>query len=225
MTTAQAAAAPGKYRGNRRPPSRRRLLFKVAIVLGAVAVVLVGLGVVLAKAVDPAGEKGRYADPVADFCPLVDSEPLTAFKLKELERRSQNIEEPRPAANGCLVMLSGEENATTYLTAELRASMRIYPTVNEALAGYTGNLDFENSEGRTPELLKGLGEQAGFVTSTASTQSEGVEYRLRVRDSNATFELTVFAQGLAPDAVSNDQVKDALLSIGTKVLEGARRGT
>ncbi|WP_285667407.1 hypothetical protein [Actinorhabdospora filicis] len=225
MTTAEAAATPGKYRGRRRPPSRRRLFLKVAVVLGTVTVVLVGVGVAIATTVSSDDEKGRYGDGVADFCPLVDAAPLTGFGLGERERHPQNVAEPRPPATGCLVLLSGEEQAATYLTAELRASMRVYPSVTDALAGYTGTLDFERSEGREPELLHGLGEQAGFVASSASSASEGVEFRLRVRDSNATFDVTVFAQGLAPDAVSNDQVKDALLKIGTKVLEGARQGT
>lgn len=221
MTTAQAPGQPG-YLGRHRPPSRKRLLVKVAVVLGAVAVVLTAVGVVITVTMD-GDDKGRYtAGEVSDLCPLVDAEPVAGWNLTEQERSPQNTAEPRPEAVGCTVLLSGAEEATVYTTAELRATLRVYASVNDAKAGYSGTLDFERSEQREPEILSGVAEQAGFVSEV--TEEAGSEFRLRARDSNATVDVTVFTTGLSADDVSNDQVKDALIKIGTKVLEGARSG-
>ncbi|MEV0650272.1 hypothetical protein AB0I28_33925 [Phytomonospora sp. NPDC050363] len=222
MTTAQAPGQPG-YAGRHRPPSRRRLLVKVAVVLGAVAVVLATVGVVITVTMD-GDEKGSYvAGTVADLCPLVDAEPVAAWKLTERERVRADQAEPRPEAVGCAVLLSADEGATVYTTAELRATLRVYASVNDAKAGYSGTLDFERSEQREPEILSGVAEQAGFV-SQVDTEA-GSEFRLRARDSNATVDVTVFTTGLSAEDVSNDQVKEALIEIGTKILEGARSGT
>jgi hypothetical protein len=222
VTTAQEPGEPS-YLGRHRPPSRKRLLVKVAVVLGAVAVVLTAVGVVITVTMD-GDDKGTYASGgVGDLCPLVDAEPVAGWSLTERERTPSTVAEPRPEAVSCTVRLTGEEGAAVYTTAELRATLRVYSSVNDAKAGYSGTLDFERSEAREPEILSGVAEQAGFVTEVS--EEAGSEFRLRARDSNATVDVTVFTTGLSADDVSNDQVKDALIKIGTKVLEGARPGS
>ena len=220
MATPEGTGEAGGYSGRHRTPSRRRLFLKVGIVLGAVAVVLTAVGVVITVTMS-GDDKGVYADgKVADLCPFVDSAPLADFAVAEKERSATRLDEPRPAAVGCTVLMAGEPDSKTYLTVELRASMRVYAGVNDAMAGYSGTMDWERSKQREPELLSGVAQQAGFVTAAA--QDEGTEYRLRARDSNATIDVTMFARGLSADEVSNDQVKDALVKIGTNIFQGVR---